>query len=236
MIRLSAIGDSLTRAQFSADYLAPLSALMPGRVSTSRSAANGDFAWNLLQRLDEVVSIPADLITVMVGTNDARASLPGFALDRWKKRKQLPTEPSPGWFEDCLGRVVDRLRSETDAEIGLASIPVLGQDPEALPAEASARYSAMVADLAAGQGVVYLPVHERQVAELAAERPAAVPYQEMTAARFLAMLAERRILGRSLDMISDRRGLLLTVDHVHQNSKGAALIAETLEAGLLRRH
>lgn len=158
----------------------------------------------------------------MSATSAPRASLPGFALDRWKKRKQLPTEPSPGWFEDCLGRVVDRLRSETDAEIGLASIPVLGQDPEALPAEASSRYSAMIADLAAGQGVVYLPVHERQVAELAAERPAVVPYEEMTAARFLAMLAERRILGRSLDMISDRRGLLLTVDHVHQNSKGAA--------------
>lgn len=105
MIRLSAIGDSLTRAQLSADYLAPLSALMPGRVSTSRLAANGDFAWNLLQRLDEVVSTPADVVTVMIGTNDARASLPGFALDRWKKRKQLPTEPSAGWFEDCLGRV-----------------------------------------------------------------------------------------------------------------------------------
>lgn len=94
----------------------------------------------------------------------------------------------------------------------------------------------MIADLAASHGVVYLPVHERQVEELAAERPAAVPYQEMTVPGFLAMLAERRVLGRSLDTISDRRGLLLTVDHVHQNNKGAALIAETLEAGLLRRH
>ncbi|WP_436699767.1 SGNH/GDSL hydrolase family protein [Nocardioides sp. BYT-33-1] len=232
MIRLASIGDSLTRAQLSADYVGPLGDLAGGRISARRFGVNGDFAWNLLQRLDEIVSAPADVVTVMIGTNDARASLPRFDVGRWRARKGLPTDPSPGWFRDCLGTVVARLRSETDAQVALASIPVLGQDPNAAPALASTRYSRMIAELAASEDVRYLPVHERQVAELASQRPAAVPFREPTAAGHLATALRRGVLRRSLDSIARERGLLLTVDHIHQNTRGAALIAEVMHAGL----
>jgi hypothetical protein len=39
------------------------------------------------------------------------------------------------------------------------------------------------------------------------------------------------VLRRSHDDISRRRGLELTTDHVHQNRRGAGLIAEVIEAG-----
>ena len=51
-------------------------------MSYARFGVNRDFAYNLLQRLDEVVAAPADVITVLIGTNDARASLPAT---RWTR-------------------------------------------------------------------------------------------------------------------------------------------------------
>ncbi|MEU9284065.1 GDSL-type esterase/lipase family protein [Streptomyces sp. NPDC048275] len=120
--RIACLGDSLTRAQFSVDYLDLLGRRHPpGDVQLARFGANGDFAYNLLQRLDAVVTNPPDVITVLIGTNDARASLAGYPVEQAMKRKQLPDHPSAGWFQQCLGAVVARLRAETDATIGLLS-------------------------------------------------------------------------------------------------------------------
>ncbi|MGA4843951.1 SGNH/GDSL hydrolase family protein [Streptomyces sp. G45] len=232
--RVACLGDSLTRAQFSVDYLGLLGRRHPpAEVRPARFGANGDFAHNLLQGLDAVVMNPPDVITVLIGTNDARASLPGYPMEQAMKRKRLPHRPSAGWFQQCLGAVVARLRAETDATIGLLSLPVLGQRLDGAAAQASQAYSRMIAEVAATNAVAYLPLHERQVEELRQADPPPISYREVTPADALGVLVQRAVLRRSLDAISRRRGLVLTTDHIHQNSRGAALIAEVIDAGLL---
>lgn len=234
-IRVSCVGDSITRAQHSVDYLSLLAARhRPGDVSTQRFGVNRDFAYNLLQRLDEVVAAPADVINVLIGTNDARAGLPGYPVDKVMRSKHLPTKPSAAWFQQCLGSIVERLSSETNATIGLLSLPVLGQDPAAAPAQASKEYSRMIAEVAERHGVTYLPLHERQIEEIQRADPAKIPYEELTLASYLDTVFQRKLLRRSLDTLSRRRGLLLTTDHIHQNGRGAALIAEVIDVGMLR--
>ncbi|MGV9453080.1 SGNH/GDSL hydrolase family protein [Streptomyces sp. NPDC003635] len=235
--RIACLGDSLTRAQFSVDYLDLLQRRHPpGDVQLARFGANGDFAYNLLQRLDAVVTNPPDVITVLIGTNDARASLPGYPLEQAMKRKRLPNRPSAGWFQQCLGTVVARLRAETDATIGLLSLPVLGQQLDAAAAQASQAYSRMIAEVAATNKAAYLPLHERQIEELRQADPPPIPYREMTPAAAVGVLVQHAVLRRSLDTISRRRGLLLTTDHIHQNSRGATLIAEVIHASLLTQN
>ncbi|MFF6776446.1 GDSL-type esterase/lipase family protein, partial [Streptomyces sp. NPDC012637] len=177
-----------------------------------------------------------DVITVLIGTNDARASLAGYHVDKAMKRKQLVERPSAGWFQQCLGAVVERLRAETDATIGLLSLPVLGQQLDGAAAQASQRYSRMIAEVATTNGVTYLPLHERQIEELRQADPPPIPYREVTPAAGLGVLVQHAVLRRSLDTISRRRNLVLTTDHIHQNSRGATLIAEAIDAGLLTRN
>ncbi|MFE4634529.1 SGNH/GDSL hydrolase family protein [Streptomyces sp. NPDC056773] len=233
---IACLGDSITRAQFSVDYLDLLRrGHPPGDVQIARFGTNGDFAYNLLQRLDAVVANPPDVITVLIGTNDARASLAGYPVEQAMKRKQLPERPSAGWFQQCLGAVVARLRAETDARIGLLSLPVLGQQPDGAAARASRAYSRMIAEVAATNEVAYLPLHERQTEELRRADPPPIPYREVTPAAVVGVLAQHILLRRSLDTISRRRGLVLTTDQIHQNSRGATLIAETIDAGPLAR-
>jgi lysophospholipase L1-like esterase len=232
-LRIACLGDSLTRGQLSVDYLELVARRRPGAVELSRFAANGEFAYNLRQRLGPVLATPFDVVTVLIGTNDARAGLAGYPLEQAMRRKQLPTRPSAGWFQHNLGATVERLRSATDATIAVLSIPVLGQDPDAAPARASAEYSRLIAEVATTAGVGYLPLHERQVAEIRRAAPPSVAYREVTPAAFIGTVLQRSVLRRSLDEISRRRGLLLTVDHIHQNSRGAELIADVIGTELL---
>lgn len=231
--RLTCIGDSITRAQLSADYVTPLLQRRPkGSLRVARFGVNGDFAYNLLRRLDAVVAQPADAITVLIGTNDARASVPGYPLAQTIKRKQLPHPPTHAWFAACLEAIVARLRRDTDAKIALLSLPALGQVLDAAPMRAATRYSATIADIAEATGVDYVPLHERQLAELRSHAVAQVPYRELTAARYVGTVLQQRLLRRSLDAMSRRRGLALTTDHIHQNTRGAELIAEHIDAWL----
>ncbi|MFD8435837.1 SGNH/GDSL hydrolase family protein [Streptomyces microflavus] len=235
-VRVACLGDSLTRAQLSVDYLDLLERRHPpGDLRIARFGVNGDFAYNLLRRLDPVVADPPDVITLLIGTNDARASLADYPVEQAMKRKRLPERPSAGWFQQCLGAVVERLRTETDATIGLLSLPVLGQELDGAPARASQAYSRMIAEVASANGAAYLPLHERQVEELGRADPPPVPYRAPTPAAGLAVLLRTAVLRHSLDTISRRRGLLLTTDHIHQNSRGAALVAEVIDTWLPTR-
>ena len=233
-IRVACLGDSITRAQVSVDYLEPLARrLGTGAPVLSRFGVNGDFAYNLLQRLDPVIASSPDVITVLIGTNDARASLAGYPVEWAMKRKQLPTPPSPAWYQECLVAVVERLRAETDAEIGLLSLPVLGQDLTGPAAEASEADSRMIAAVAEARELAYLPLHERQVEQIRRAGARPIPYREAPHPAFNSTVLQRFVLRRSLDAISRRRDLLLTTDHIHQNSRGADIIAEVIERSSL---
>ncbi|MFD8800070.1 SGNH/GDSL hydrolase family protein [Streptomyces atroolivaceus] len=233
-VRIACLGDSLTRALISVDYLDLLGRRHPpGDLHLARFGANGDFAYNLLRSLDAVIANPPDVITVLIGTNDARASLAGYRVEKAMKRKQLPERPSASWFQQCLGSVVERLRAETDATIGLLSLPVLGQQLDGAAAQASQRYSRMIAEVATTDEVTYLPLHERQTEELRHADPPPIAYREVTPAAGLGVFVQHAVFRRSLDTISQRRDLVLTTDHIHQNSRGAALIADVIDSGLL---
>jgi lysophospholipase L1-like esterase len=232
-LRLSCLGDSITRGQLSVGYTGLLSSNRPGELQVTRHGVNGDFAYNLLQRLDAVLAAPADVITVLIGTNDARASLAGFPVEKVMERKALPTRPSASWFEDCLVAVLERLRAESDAELALLSLPVLGQDLDGPALQSSQAYSGSIARIAEAHSAAYLPLHERQTEELRRAAARSIPFRDVTTAAFIGTALQRLVLRRSLDSISRSRGLLLTTDQIHQNSRGARLIAQVIgEAGL----
>lgn len=93
----------------------------------------------------------------------------------------------------------------------------------------------MIAEVAATHKAAYLPLHERQTEELRQADPPPIPYRDPTPAASVNVLVRRALLRHSLDTISQRRGLVLTTDHIHQNSRGAALVAEVIDTWLPTR-
>lgn len=224
------LGDSITRAQVSADYLAILRELVP-TARLTRAGVNGDLAWNALQRLDPLLSLKPDAVTVLIGTNDVRAGLGGPAAERLIAVKNPPAPPTRERFAEHLSAIVERVTGQTTARVALLSPTVLGQDPDAPQARRSADYATVVRDVAAEHGVTYLPLHERQLAHLRATAPTCPTYVDTPAYRNRA-LARHLLLRQSWNTVSRSRGLELTTDFVHQNERGARMIAEEI-AGFL---
>jgi hypothetical protein len=173
-------------------------------------------------------------VSVLIGTNDANASLSEKNIRMMTRMKKLPKRPTIAWYSENLAAIVDRLATETSARIALLSLPVLGEELGSESVRRSADYSAVVKEIARTRKVTYLPLHERQVACLTAS--GSTPGTPFRDGRILSASAATQhfMLRRSFDGISRRRGLRLTTDLIHQNTSGATMIADLIEQFLAR--
>ena len=168
-LRVVCVGDSLTRGQVSVDYVKMLASRdIGGSVSFTHAGVNGDLAFNVLQRLDSVIDLQPDAVSVLIGTNDTNASLSEKNIRMMTRMKKLPKRPTIEWYRENLTAIVDRLAKESSARIALLSLPVLGEELGSEPVRRSADYSAVVKEIADTRGVTYLPLNERQVGHLTA--------------------------------------------------------------------
>lgn len=226
--KIVCVGDSITRAQVSVDYVADLRRRIP-TATVINAGVNGDLAYNVLQRLDAVVEEQPDLVTVLIGTNDANATMSERNLRMFTEMKQLPVRPTLEWYRENLTAIVTRLDAETLARVAVLSPPVLGEDPDSEPVARSTAYAQVAREVARTAGVTYLPLHEHQLDHLrSADRHPRITYRDGRSIQSRAAI-QHFILRRSFDAIARSRGLELTTDLIHQNSRGAGMIADLIE-------
>ncbi len=227
-------GASLTAGTVSYDYLELLRAKpsLAGFRFVNRGV-NGDLAWNGLQRLDRVIAVQPDFVTILIGTNDVNATLSERNRVRYHEFNRLPiARPDLAWYEENLGRIVTHLKSDTRAKLALLSLAVIGEDLEHEANRRVERYNEVIRRIARAEAIAYLPLHERMVAYLRqheADRaglPPRLPYRDglTNIGNAVALHAS----GLSWDEISRRNGLLVTTDCLHLNSVGAGMIAELI--------
>ncbi|MET7332973.1 SGNH/GDSL hydrolase family protein [Nonomuraea sp. NPDC005650] len=227
------LGDSITRAQVSADYVAMLRSRLPEATVIS-SGVNYELSSETVKRLGDVVGQDPDVVTVLIGTNDANFTLSGKLAKTLRKRWKLSADPTAEGYAANLTTIARRLQDETMARVALLSLPVIGEDLGSASVLRAAEYSEIVRRVAAAEGVTYLPLNERMTAYL--EEQGRAPGTHYQAEGRLAQTAAMQhfMLGRSLDAISRSRGLQLTTDTVHLNGRGAAMIADLIEGFVTR--
>ncbi len=71
------VGDSITQGKIGASYTEMVSENLSNRNCefVNNAGINGDVSWNVTQRLDEIIELQPDILTLMIGTNDAMGSL-----------------------------------------------------------------------------------------------------------------------------------------------------------------
>jgi lysophospholipase L1-like esterase len=153
------LGDSITRGKVSVDYVRMLNHRTVGRTTTFvNGGVNGDLAINLLARLDAVITLQPAAVTVLIGTNDARAQLSDANARTLIRKKKLTTRPTIQAYTEHLDAIVERLLTETCATVALLSIPVLGQQLNSASVRCSIEFSAIIKQVARTHGVIYLPL------------------------------------------------------------------------------
>ncbi len=123
-------GDSFTHGVMSADYLELLRA-RPGSDGFEfvNAGINGNLAWNVLQRLDDVVASRPDAVTLLVGTNDVLATLGPPWEPMYRRQQHIPVTPTLAWYVENVRGIIDRLRAETGARLAILDLPPLGRGP-----------------------------------------------------------------------------------------------------------
>ena len=225
------VGDSITHGRVSADYVALLREKFRAKGYRFVNAGlNGDMAYNVLARLDDIIRCRPALVTVLVGSNDAWAALTPSNADEACQMNGLPELPSADTFRRDLSALCLKLREAAAVPLALLSLPPLGEDPAHEAYDQARAYSRIIKEVARQSGIAYLPVGERMDELLKPfERTRKLPFDHVTTARRLSIKIRRFVLGQSLTSISRRHGYRLLTDGIHLNPAGAAIIAEAIE-------
>jgi lysophospholipase L1-like esterase len=136
------------------------------------------------------------------------------------------------WFGQNFAKIVQRLQNETEAQIAILSMPLLGEDLTGEINQRIARYNRLMQDAAAAFSVDYLPLNERLAALIEeTSQKSGLPFNmdmRETRGRMLRALAGHYILRRNWDQIGAANGFLLLADGVHLNDRSAGLMAELI--------
>lgn len=227
-------GDSNTQGQVSASYVALLGQrLGPAGFQFVNAGTNGHLAYNVAQRLDEIVACRPDVVTLLVGTNDVNSQFDDGWRRRYQRDQRLPVAPSLAWYRENVAAIFARLRRDTSARLAALEIPVLGEDLGSRMNDLVRVYNGALHEVAAEHGVAVLPLYDR-LCERLPPGHAPPPYAGELGPIVRAAVA-RHALGRSWDAISDQAGMVLLTDHLHVNDRAAAVVADLVSGFILQR-
>ncbi len=220
-------GDSITHGRASASFVDLLLKRLGSNWDVVNAGINADLAWNLRQRLDAVIACQPALVTVLIGTNDAVASLSEESAKRYREQK-LPRLPDRSWYRENLQAVVQRLKAETKAKISLVTIPFIGvRRDDAAWAQASS-FNEVVREVSQAEDVALIDLHAALVARLGTFDGTKSPPFDRLMPVMMGAILRRTILGWDFTRIGRANGFRLLADHLHLDEEGADLANELI--------
>jgi lysophospholipase L1-like esterase len=136
------------------------------------------------------------------------------------------------WYIENIRQIIARLKSETQARVALVALPPMGENLSS-PANQNVRnYNQALQELAAREGVTYLPLYDRMAAYLEQHGAASGRDYDGSTANILGAVARHYMLRQSFDTIGRQNGYLLLTDSLHLNHTAAGMAADEIEGFL----
>ncbi|MDD3682119.1 MAG: GDSL-type esterase/lipase family protein, partial [Mesotoga sp.] len=220
------IGDSITYGRVGASYFEMLKSKFGGKFKFINSGINGNLSYDVLKRIDKVTNMKPDIAILLVGTNDVWATYSEKTMKAYIRKNKLPERPSKESYARNFTEILKRLKTASIEHIGVMSLPLITEDPEHILFKRSAEYSELIKKITSQMDLCYIDLNERQRDYLTKNKKNPSSGREVSWEFTLRMIFKHIILRKSWDALSQENGFLLTVDHVHQNSTGAALIKD----------
>ncbi|MHA1732053.1 MAG: SGNH/GDSL hydrolase family protein [Promethearchaeota archaeon] len=227
-------GDSITHGLVSVNYVDILERRLGERGFTFVNAGvNYEMAFNLYARLDEIVACKPDIVTVMIGTNDVNCLVNKRPVWKYVRDRGLPREPSKEWYREVLAATIRKLEEETDARVGVFSLPVIGEDPGHPAFLRVLEYNDAIREVVGQTSATYLPLGEAMVEYLEAHPTNQKHGFDEQVKLLVKSVFRRYFFGTSFDKIGEENGFRLLVDHLHLNGRGAEMVANLAEEFIL---
>ncbi len=229
--RIVVIGDSITHGHASQDYVKILKQRLrkAGKIMDVINAGiNSQLAWNIVQKIDQVVECNPDFVTILIGTNDANSTLDPINLRNYMMQWKLPQVPDEAWYKQNLEEIVSTLKDLTNAKIAILSLPAIGENPDDAAFKVGQRYSLIAKDVATRAGIAYLPLCEAMVARIK-ENPSKMMYKVQLQGLMQAGQLLLHYHGIPYSWISKLFKLKFHVDYLHLNRVGASMVVDLIE-------
>ncbi len=227
---LVCLGDSITQGGIGTNWVDRLRQSLHNSTFVINAGVNGQVAWNLRQRLDEIAHCKPDAIALLIGSNDAVGALNAEWAGYYQRNQNLPQAPTEAWYAEQYDALVAELVTLTPRLVCL-TLPPLGEDP-ATPAESIARrHNVVIRASAARHGADVLDVHTA-LRDLQQGASSGVPFAGSMSKFVTWMMSsafQHYVLGLSWDRIAQRRGLVLTCDTIHLADRSGEAVLDLLE-------
>jgi lysophospholipase L1-like esterase len=220
------LGDSVTEGVIGASFVDRVRTALDGEARVINSGINGDTVVNMRWRVGrDVAAHRPDLVVVMSGLNDI-ATAYARPLQRiyYRLLKGNMVNLTPRRFAAHYRALLGAIRSQTQAQIVLATPTILTEDPDAPVQALVETYANVVRGLAHQQ---QLPLIDMRAAFLHAVRADPRPgptYELMVAVRDMWAIRRGQVTYPEL---TARRGFRLLCDGAHLAEAGADLAAAT---------
>ncbi|MCH8524561.1 MAG: SGNH/GDSL hydrolase family protein [Balneolales bacterium] len=251
---LVCLGDSITHGRCSDDYVQRVrDEIRESGWEVVNAGINGDTAWNMLQRLQDVIACKPDAVTILAGTNDVNAAQSTNMEASYRRSKHIPVSVnlSLDGFIHTMREIILSLRSAGIKHIAVYTIPMIGEtDTDAINQTVEA-YNLALLTLCTELGVTVLELHEaqrriirgihygelpsdeHQLAQIIAERPARFEklkgYDVTRVEREINIAPYRRfVMMQSWNTIADHYGYYTLIDGMHLNDRGGIAAAMLL--------
>ncbi len=232
------LGDSLTHGNASFDYVHSLaSRLEPSGYTVLNAGINSELAWNVLQRIDDVIRSEPAIIVLLIGTNDARACENPDEARTYVKRMKLPEKPDEAFFYDNYRALLDRLAEGENLRPILLTLPPLGERRNEGIDDYVDRFNRFIEEEAASRGFACLPLEAKLREYLIADSSEEAPAYGSDASNRLIYKALffHYLLGWNWDRIAEQSGMRLLTDMIHLNERAGEILVDLVEAEIRRQ-
>ena len=230
------IGDSLTHGRVSHNYVDDLDQRFPDDYLFVNAGINSELAYNVTQRLDAVIALKPDYVTILIGSNDVLGSLGDRSARRYIKKWKLPQTPDRPWFRENLERIVARLQTETRAKIALLSLPPVTETAQHPGYRQARAYSAVIREVAQDRALAYLPLNEILTFVIEGDsRENKLVFKGPERTLLYKAIVSHYLLGWSWDRVAESNDFLFLTDFIHLDKKGAGIAADLIDA-FIRHH
>lgn len=228
------VGDSLAGGLPHNSFPAVLEKMLPG-CTVRASAAGGDTLAGIVARAQRLLArSQPDVLVLEAGTNDVLLPLLKGRGGRWRlfvrmleRRGSVPAADGAA-FRELYSRAVAGAMRQGVGAVVLVTIACVGEDLASEANRIREEYNAAIRDIGAEHGARIADAG-RRFEELLSR---AAPPGGYVFGGFGSMFTDTLhcLTARGSHRLSERRGLILTIDGVHLNPLGAGVYAEEVLA------
>ena len=231
-------GNSITHGRIGYDWVRSLSLNDTSKMYLN-AGMNGDLAWNVNQRIDEIIKCDPDLVFLLIGSNDAMGSLSKDAGEFYKKFKNLPLLPALDWYEKNYDQILQKLLKSTSAKIILITIPWVGEHEDSkiisiikehnkVIKKLSLKYELKVLSFFDEMGKLISSKHQQNNST----ETIPVYTRKKNASLSVFGILKYYQLGFSWNEIGDKNNLIATFDFIHLNERSGILLENLVQRSI----